>query len=159
GDTLSAEWNRITGGGSWITPWYPLGRYLQLSAVNWDHFGEHAILAYQAGHAAALAQAVTARNKPPSDQREALCWAYAMNAFADHFLSDLFSGGHIRAPRKKLQDTVSGGSMFGGLLTRAMHDEDSHWGLAVHNAAKDSWRAYGDKRYFDTVDLANKAIV
>jgi len=159
GDTLSEKWNRITGGGSWISPWYPLGRYLQLSNTNWDHFGEHAILAYQAGHATALREAKSARDaSPASAQRQVLEWAYAKDAFANHFLSDVFSGGHIRSPRKQLNDNVFP-SELGGLLTRAMHDEDSHWGLAVHNAAKDGWRAYGDKRYFDTVDLANKAIV
>jgi hypothetical protein len=45
GDTLSGQWNVITGGGSPFTPFYPLGRYLNLAAVNWDHFGTHAVLA------------------------------------------------------------------------------------------------------------------
>jgi hypothetical protein len=155
GDSLSEQWNRITGGGSVISPWYPLGRYLQLAAVNWDHFGQHAVLAYQAGHAAALAQALTAGQ---TQSQAGLTLAYAMNAFADHFLSDLFSSGHVRAPRKELYDTVTPSSA-GSLLTRYMHDEDSHWGLAVTNQNSNAWRAYGDKRYFDTVDLANKVLV
>lgn len=160
GDTLSKQWNVITGGGSVISDWYPLGRYLQLSSINWDHFGEQAIMAYQAGHTQALREAVLVGiGSPPSARRESLSWAYAMDAFACHFLSDVFSAGHIRSPRKQLAATVKGPSGLAGVLTRAMHDEDSHWGVAVHNAAKESWRAYGDKRYFDTVDLANKAIV
>ena len=158
GDSLSEDWNRITGGGSFVSPWYPLGRYLQLAAVNWDHFSQHAVLAYQAGHAAALAQALVARGLPANEQRQALCWAYAMNAFSDHFLSDLFSGGHVRTPRKHLYDTVTPSSV-GSLITRIMHDEDSLWGLNVTNANAQAWRAYGDKRYFDTVDLANKTMV
>jgi hypothetical protein len=158
GDTLSEKWNKITGGGSWISPWIPMGRYLLLSATNWDHFGQHAVLAYQAGHAAALAQALAAKNQPSNQQRQALSWAYAMDAFACHFLSDVFSAGHIRSPRKELNDTVTPSSL-GGLLTRAMHDEDSHWGLNVTNTTANAWRAYGDKRYFDTVDLANKTLV
>ena len=40
-------------------------------------------------------------------------------------------------------------SGLGGLLTRAMHDEDSHWGLNMTNTTSNAWRAYGDKRYFD----------
>ena len=158
GDTLSEQWNRITGGGSFFSPWVPMGRYLQLAAVNWDHFGQHAVLAYQAGHAAALAQAVTARGLPAAQQRQALGWAYAMNAFADHFLSDLFSGGHIRTPRKELYDRLTP-SDAGSLLSRNMHDEDCHWGLNVTNSTTNAWRAYGDKRYFDSVDLANKTLV
>lgn len=54
GDSLSARWNRITGGGSFASDLFPLGRYLKLAASNWDHFGPWALLAYQAGHAAAL---------------------------------------------------------------------------------------------------------
>jgi hypothetical protein len=158
GDTLSEQWNRITGGGSVVSPWYPMGRYLKLAAVNWDHFSQHAVLAYQAGHAAALAQALAARGLPAGQQRQALSWAYAMNAFADHFLSDMFSGGHIRTPRKQLYDTVTP-SDVGSLITRIMHDEDSLWGLNVTDANAHAWRAYGDKRYFDTVDLANKVLV
>ncbi|MNJ54466.1 hypothetical protein D3C77_499050 [compost metagenome] len=37
-----------------------------------------------------------------------------------------------------------------------MHDEDSKYGLVMHNAQGDTWRGYGDKRYFDTVDVANR---
>jgi hypothetical protein len=158
GDTLSEKWNRITGGGSVVSPWIPLGRYLQLAAVNWDHFGQHAVLAYQAGHAAALQQALVARNAPTSQQRLNMMYAYAMNAFADHFLSDLFSGGHIRTPRKELYDTVTT-SDVGSLLSRYMHDEDCLWGINVSNQTYNAWHAYGDKRYFDTVDTTNKALV
>ncbi|MDN5510007.1 MAG: phospholipase, partial [Pseudomonas sp.] len=42
GDTLSEEWNRITGGGSAVSALVPLGRYLKLAADNADHFGEWA---------------------------------------------------------------------------------------------------------------------
>jgi hypothetical protein len=48
---------------------------------------------------------------------------------------------------------------FGSLLSRYMHDEDCLWGLDVTNGDQNAWRAYGDKRYFDPVDLANKALV
>jgi hypothetical protein len=158
GDTLSAKWNVITGGGSFISDWYPMGRYLQLSAKNWDHFGKWAALAYEAGHAVAIKQALDASRAPPAQRRKLLDWAYAMNAFADHFLTDLFSAGHIRTPRKQLHDAVSP-SEAGALLSRYMHDEDCLWGLAVTNQNGNRWRTYGDKRYFDTVDVSNKAQV
>lgn len=38
GDSLSAKWNRITGGGTGPLAWLPLGRYLKLARTNWDHF-------------------------------------------------------------------------------------------------------------------------
>ncbi|MDR2307165.1 MAG: hypothetical protein LBE53_08220 [Paucimonas sp.] len=152
GDSLSGRWNRITGGGSFASDFFPLGRYLKLAASNWDHFGRWALLAYQAGHAAALQQAVKAR---ASGSERDLQVAYAMNAFADHFLTDLFSAGHLRVPRKALADTVTP-SDVGSLISRFMHDEDSQYGLAVRNAEGEQWRAYGDKRYFDSVDVANR---
>ncbi|NWE44635.1 phospholipase [Pseudomonas gingeri] len=152
GDTLSGEWNKITGGGSFASPLFPLGRYLKLAASNWDHFGEWALLAYQAGHAVALQQAVVARQSG-SDQDLEL--AYAMNAFADHFLTDLFSAGHLRVPRKQLADSVTP-SDVGSLISRFMHDEDSKYGLKVSNAKGERWNCYGDKRYFDTLDNSNR---
>ncbi|AUG02366.1 phospholipase [Pseudomonas sp. 09C 129] len=149
GDTLSLKWNVITGGGP---TGIPLGRYLKLAAVNWDHFGSWAVLAYKAGHTAALQQAIKAGK---SGQRQDLELAYAMNAFADHFLSDLFSGGHMRTPRKQLHDTVTSG-FVSSFLSRYMHDEDCKFGLNVNNTQDDNWHAYGDKRYFDTVDVGNR---
>lgn len=39
-----------------------------------------------------------------------------------------------------------------------MHDEDCRWGLIVQNRRGDSWRAYGDKRWGDTVNRRNRAL-
>ncbi|PWB34934.1 phospholipase [Pseudomonas sp. SDI] len=152
GDSLSEEWNRITGGGSVVSALFPLGRYLKLAASNWDHFGEWALLAYQAGHTAALRQALKARNSGLEGDLEL---AYAMNAFADHFLTDLFSSGHVRVPRKAIKDNVTPADL-GSLISRFMHDEDSKYGLLLRNAQGDTWRGYGDKRYFDSVDVRNR---
>lgn len=66
--------------------------YLGLAQINWDHFGADARTAYNAGHAAALQTAMEGE----------LDEAYAMNAFADHFLEDSFSAGHLRTPRRLL---------------------------------------------------------
>ncbi|WP_460154101.1 phospholipase [Pseudomonas sp. S2_B07] len=155
GDTLSEEWNKITGGGSFVSALFPLGRYLKLAANNTDHFAEGALAAYIAGHTAAVQQAVLAKNSGDEKQLEI---AYAMNAFADHYLTDLFSAGHLRVPRKQLAAVVTP-SDLGSLITRFMHDEDSKFGLNVRNGNADQWRAYGDKRYFDAIDSANRVQV
>jgi len=155
GDTLSEEWNKITGGGSVVSALFPFGRYLKLAANNADHFAEWALLAYIAGHTAAVQQAVRAHASGDEKQLEL---AYAMNAFADHYLTDLFSAGHLRVPRKQLAAVVTP-SDLGSLITRFMHDEDSKFGLNVRNGNGDQWRAYGDKRYFDAIDSANRAQV
>lgn len=96
GDSLSHKWNGATG-GTYNKTWIPPGRYLRLSSENWDHFGKTAMAAYQAGHQLAMEQAVRARASMRDQfalERE-LGLAYAMNAFADHFLTDLFSAGAI----------------------------------------------------------------
>ncbi|WP_323160029.1 phospholipase [Pseudomonas fluorescens] len=152
GDTLSEEWNKITGGGSFVSALFPLGRYLKLAANNADHFGEWARLAYIAGHTAALQTAAAAH---ASQDELQLQRAYAMNAFADHYLTDLFSSGHLRVPRKAMAAAVTP-SDLGSLITRFMHDEDSKFGLKVCNGHGEQWRAFGDKRYFDTTDADNR---
>lgn len=166
GDSLSMRWNRATGGGSVLSDLLPLGRYLALAAENWDHFGHNAVDAYRAGHSVAMELAARA-NDPgmsPTERGARLQEAYAMNAFADHFLTDLFSAGHLRPPRKELYDQIVtpvpglSGSL-GSLLVRAMHDEDCRHGLTVHNEAGDSWTAYGDKRLLDSVSADNRRVV
>jgi hypothetical protein len=159
GNDLNKAWNKATGGGSFVSDLIPPGRYLNLATTNWDHFGEWAVLAYKAGHSAALAKAIAAhRTADPVQAKALLVTAYAMNAFADHFLSDLFSAGHIREPRRQLYQTAYVG-LTANLCAKGMHDEDCKYGLRVANAFGDTWRAYGDKRYFDTVNLQNKALV
>lgn len=158
GDSLSAKWNRITGGGSAISDLYPLGRYLKLASDNWDHFGAHAVKAYSSGHQAAVNLALQARLKPAGPARDRqLELAYAMNAFADHFLTDLFAAGHLRTPRKELYASITP-SVLGSYLSRYMHDEDNFFGLFVRNNAGQVWMSFGDKMYFETVNTANARI-
>ena len=54
--------------------------YAGLAQINWDHFGDDARTAYNAGHATAIQRAIDGD----------LEGAYALNAFADHFLQDSF---------------------------------------------------------------------
>jgi len=125
-----------------VSPWWASqGMFMQLAAVNWDHFGSHAVAAYQAGHEVALLTAAS------GDYMR----AYAMEAFACHFLTDLFSSGHLRTPRQSLH-TANPAS---DLCSQLMHDEDSYNGLVVQNANGDTWTAYGDKRLNDAVNVKN----
>lgn len=157
GDSLSKKWNRITGGGP---NWVPAGRYLQLAATNWDHFVQHAVAAYQAGHRSAMLEAIRARGIEDDDEREsALATAYAMNAFADHFMTDLFSSGHMRTPRRALYDGSLLPKEGSGYAARYMHDEDSMWGLYIYNRRGDTWIAYGDKKFGDSYNATNAALV
>ena len=62
-------------------------------------FPRNAVSAYHAAHVRALAEAATAgKAGKPIDS------ALAAEAFADHFLTDGFSGGHVRTERKSAKD-------------------------------------------------------
>lgn len=149
GDSLSYLWTAVT-----------MFRYVLLAMENWDHFGEHAVAAYTAGHAVACLEAGLAAspNITPAEKRARLERAYAMNSFADHFMTDLFSTGHLRVPRKELYDFGTDKATL-GKLARAMHNEDSRYGLHVRNADKREWRAFGDKMLLDTVSAENRRFV
>ena len=77
---------------------------------------------------------------------------YMLEAFACHFLTDLFSSGHLRTPRKALNT-----SLAATLCSQLMHDEDCYNGLVVQDVNGNTWTAYGDKRLVDPVNQANYA--
>lgn len=145
--------NCITGGGCsekgwWLKP----GRYLILANTDFDHFGDHAWIAYQTGHQVAMEMALKARETADLKKLE---FAYALNAFASHFLSDRFSSGHIRTPRLKLYMQVTP-STVGSLLVNFMHNEESIYGIHVHNKRGEHWVAYGDRLYFKEEDKTHR---
>ncbi len=152
----SVLWNCLTGGacsGSfwWLTP----GRYLLLAETDYDHFGDNALKAYVAGHSLALEAAVEAGK---AQDTQALERAYAINAFANHFLTDHFSSGHLRLPRVELPNQVTPG-VVGSLLGHFMHNEECMHGLHVHNAQGDHWVAYGDGHYLDPENHKNLTLM
>lgn len=149
------RYNCVTGGGCDGKWWLKQGRYLELAKTDYDHFGESAWIAYQAGHALAIAQALKAHET--RDQRM-LELAYAMNAFACHFLSDKFAAGHMRTPRRAL-DIHTTPALIGSLLSHYMHNEEGLYGLHVHNNRGERWPAYGDKHYFDKENAQHRHIL
>ena len=141
------------------------GRYLNLAAKNFDHFGDGALAAYKAGHARALKIAEAAGKGVLS--QPGVPWklenAYIPNAFADHYLSDLFSAGHLRTDRVKLHNWSMVGVpgtqiMCGDYLAKYVHDEDSRYGLNVENERGDPWRCYGDNSYFNKENQRNREL-
>ncbi len=164
GDSLSFKWNEITGGGPASLGNFSIvtdpGRYIELAAVNMDHFGADAVTAYRAGHGLAVQQAAQLHGQDPSSPavRSKLLQCYGFNAFADHFLTDLFAAGHVRTPRRALWSTPQTIVGETGLLARAAHNEENHDGLHVTNARGDTWVAYGDGKELDDVNAANLAM-
>jgi hypothetical protein len=80
-----------------------IDRYLLLAGRNISHFsaGGTAWQAYSLWHGKAIADALEAGQNP--DQR---IWLRALTkeAFGDHFLTDMFSAGHVRTPRAEIRD-------------------------------------------------------
>lgn len=131
------------------------GRYLKLADTNFDHFGHEAILSYTSGHALALDTALQAGRE---NNKKGLIEAYAINAFACHYLSDLFSAGHMRTPHWALYQHVSPAAV-GSVLAIYMHNEDGELGLTVSNKHGDTWKTQGDRYYFETDNQRNNEIL
>jgi hypothetical protein len=140
---------------------YPLRRYLALASQNYCHFGspdpsrvpDEALAAYRSYHGLALRRAAEAR-------ADKVAWLNAVitEAFACHFLTDLFASGHMRVPRRALSERF--GVVKGALsMSGGMHDEDNHLGLWCRSRHEDHskqvvWRAFGDGRLLsDAADL------
>ena len=77
-----------------------------------DHFGVWAQDVYTTGHSIALDLAEQGREKKPDgttrsscERLSALQEAYLAESFAAHFLTDLFSAGHLRACRREFHQT------------------------------------------------------
>jgi hypothetical protein len=76
-------------------------RFIDLALENIPHFshGGTAIATWSGLHSEAVGYAFAAGMLGDTS---GLGKAYAMNAFADHFLTDSFSSGHIRVPREEI---------------------------------------------------------
>ncbi|MCJ1385455.1 hypothetical protein MMC17_008578 [Xylographa soralifera] len=108
-------------------------------------YRQDAIKAYQAGHTAALRQAMKASQSRSADD---LKEAYFLEGYAQHFLTDLSSAGHVRTLRRILHSTYLDpiNVQPGDKCNRMQHDEDSANGLWVTNKLGQSWAVYGDKQ-------------
>ncbi|MFJ9561459.1 DUF4157 domain-containing protein [Streptomyces fuscichromogenes] len=125
------------------------GRYLTLAAHNVSHFsnvggGHNNIGTWREGHQAALTLAATGRATA----------AWAMNAAADHFLTDAFASGHLRPDRGHEVHSWAG---LGSVKSKVWHDLDNEFGVAVHNRRGDRWLAYGDDNLNHVQNMVQKS--
>ena len=164
----SEEWdtayNIATGGGvHYYTKIGDWGRYLWIAVTNWDHFGEHAHKVYRAGLQVAMKEAAAASAASGEQRDLKLQRAYALLAFACHYFTDSFSAGHMRTPRRHLhtfpRGLITTLSFVTDICAKNMHAEDNYNGLWVDNEAGDRWIAYGDGRYFDDANTANRHVM
>ncbi|KZT39493.1 hypothetical protein SISSUDRAFT_984700 [Sistotremastrum suecicum HHB10207 ss-3] len=133
---LSSELASITSGRKDIPG------YVELARMNWDCFGEDALIAYRTGHSVAISKAI-------NDDLEG---AYAMNAFADRFLGSCFSAGFLRTSRRLLH---LDNNIAADVCAKFMQDEDNAIGLSVTSRGKHSWKVYGNRRTLDSENEEN----
>ncbi|RYO48073.1 hypothetical protein AA0113_g10114 [Alternaria arborescens] len=140
--------------------------YAWIAYTNIDHFGDYAVMAYCVGHTSALQIARKARDEPTDEAKmKMLRMAYVHEAFAAHFLTDLFSSGHLRAPRRAFHNPNYWSMGISGAIHNAvwdfqcryMHDDDSATGLLVRNKLGDQWIEYGDKQFMEPQASVNRA--
>ena len=135
---------------------------VKIGVWNFDHFGDCARLGYIAGQTMAIAeQRIPNRNILSSSDSQKTTdlsssnhkKAIAVNAFANHFSTDLFSSGHMRVPRIEIYKAC--GSAYSAALTAMrMHDEDSYNGLPVV-VGDNYFMAYGDAFGMDSKSADN----
>jgi hypothetical protein len=124
------------------------GRYIALAQHNVSHFsnvsgGRDNVSTWRDGHRAALRIAASGNANA----------AWAMNAAADHFLTDSFAAGHMRPDRA--HDILS---RTGQINSKVLHDLDNDHGVAVHNRRGDRWVQYGDDHLNDPANARGLAI-
>lgn len=126
------------------------GRYMSLATRNVSHFsnvsdGRNNISTWREGHKVALELAAAGQANA----------AWALNAAADHFLTDAFAAGHLRPDRvHEVESTVP---KLGSVKSKIWHDLDNEFGIAVHNKRGDRWVAYGDDHLNDALNTAQKS--
>ncbi|MBL7479307.1 phospholipase [Legionella bononiensis] len=160
---ITKKLNRLTCGGSVISSFIPFGTYIKLAEVNYDHFAPDSLIAYKTGHRYALETALKGFAKKEAGQTEEaeqlLALAYAQNAFANHYLTDSFSAGHMRTPRRAISDKIHLPASLNLLIANLMHNEDNLHGLNVVNAEGTSWIAYGDGNLYKPEAEMQRAVL
>jgi hypothetical protein len=150
---------------------FPLRRYGALASQNFCHFASQpwdgaiddgrndALKMYRAYHRRAIAEARAA-----GDARSAsgLFHALVVEAFACHFLTDLFATGHIRVPRRELSKALD--IVDGGIAAGLAHNEDNR-GLWVKmrknppGSPRFVWWAVGDAFLFTKAGAMHLQII
>lgn len=151
-DKYNYEYNRATGGwGGAVGALLKSGLYLKLAQYNYDHFGGNAVKSYTAGHTLALEYASKANNA------EELKYAYFIEGYADHYLTDLFATGHLRTPRVEIVNYCANlGQGPASFLTKLMHDQDGTSGLTLVNGKGETWFGTGDENFYTPANKENK---
>jgi hypothetical protein len=134
GDRFSAPADFLATNAGWKAA--SRKQYYSLALANSTHFHPYAPREWRRYHASAIDRAIAASKAEGLDAVDGLQLALFDSAFADHFLHDSFSSGHMGFNR--------GASSVAASL--AYHDEWNRKGRVVRDRAGRSWTTYGDGR-------------
>lgn len=109
-------------------------QYYALALANTTHFHPYATREWRRYHSDAVTHAIEASKKPGLDAVDGLQLALYEAAFADHFLHDAFSAGHMGFNR-------SASSVAASLV---YHDRWNAKGRIIRDRLGRSWKTYGD---------------
>jgi len=116
---------------------------IALAAADDSHFGAAALVQWRRHH----------RDARAAKARGHEMLALVHEAFAQHFLTDLYAAGHIRNPR-------GNGRAHGFAEAMRYHDQDNALGLLVEPPdGGPRWYAYGDRCLFGAHARTNRAMV
>jgi hypothetical protein len=124
-------------------------QYYGLALANTTHFHPAAPREWRRYHKQALDDALAASRARGMDAVDGLQKALFENAFADHFLADSFSAGHMGFNRAA--SSVAASLVF--------HRTWNRRGRIVRDRNGVSWRTYGDGRLEDPRNAAGRAHV
>jgi hypothetical protein len=119
--------------------------YWDLFHDNASHFAGDNLLYYLSYHLVAVAEAMRCAAEPNAvTAAQSLNRAIYSEAFAGHFLSDMFSASHARVPRWAYLYLYQDYLDKGQFLSRLMHQHEGRLGVFLTNAVQHAWYAYGD---------------
>ncbi len=149
GQATALAGDRFGGPGDFLSTragWKVASRreYYALALANTTHFHPYATREWRRYHAEAITHALDGSKKQGLDAVDGLQLAIFEAAFADHFLHDAFSAGHMGFNR--------GASSVAASLV--YHDQWNAKGRVVRDRAGRSWKTYGDG-HLDVKDNAD----
>jgi hypothetical protein len=109
-------------------------QYYTLALGNTNHFHPYATREWWRYHSLAVAHAIEASKKAGLDAVNGLQVALFEAAFADHFLQDAFSSGHMGFNR----------SASSAAASLVFHDRWNAKGRTIRDRMGRSWKTYGD---------------
>jgi len=157
-DFQSDDWKIFKSGSK-----DPYSDYARLAKKNYSHFAGHNLLFYLSFHLLAVNDSIACgASSDPTAAGTLFTRSLVEEAFALHFLTDMFSSGHSRVPRWAFlcgnvpyitYEPVATKKMRGreaDLISRLLHEHEGKLGCLVTNATNGNstrtyfWKIYGD---------------